>query len=489
MVRLFRDAPMRKRNNFPPLLCVLCLFISILFFLGCERGGWQEPGTSGRGGAGDVPPPSSDLLKSLENAFIAVSEKAIPSVVNISTTPKIKKQGAKKKPYYHNFLEELFPESPHGGETSLGSGLIISPKGYIISNEHVIKDAGEISVRLYDKREYSAKVVGVDPKTDIAVLKISADKNISPAKLGNSSTLKVGSWAVAVGNPFGLNSTVTVGVISAIGRTDIGVEAYEDFIQTDASINPGNSGGPLLNLSGEVIGIATAIISAGQGIGFAIPINLVKNISEQIIRTGTVRRGFIGVGIQNLTGPLAESFNIQGKEGVLVNNVFEDSPAMKGGIVRGDIILTFDGKPVESVGKFQRQVATSSVGKSAGIGILRGGKSLHITLIIGEMPSEGETFSLKEGNPDPFGLVVDNISPRDKKRMGIHGGVRVVSVAPGSPASEGGVRKGDLILHIGGKDIHDRSHYDRVITLLKTEVVSFLVKRKGRNVYLALKIR
>ncbi len=490
MVHPFRNADMKKGKIFPHRILVLCLLILNLFFLGCEKDGWKEPVTSREEKREAVTPQSLDLLKSLEQAFVSVSEEAIPSVVNISTTPKIKKPGtSKKRPFYHNFLEDLFPGAPPGGETSLGSGLIISRNGYIISNEHVIKDAGGITVRLYDKREYSAKVVGVDPKTDIAVLKISADENISPARLGDSSKLKVGNWAVAVGNPFGLNSTVTVGVISAIGRTDIGVEAYEDFIQTDASINPGNSGGPLLNLSGEVVGINTAIITAGHGIGFAIPINLVKNISQQIIRTGMVRRGFIGVGIQNLTRPLAESFNIPGKEGVLVNNVLENSPARKGGIMRGDIILTFNGKPVESVGKFQRQVATYEVGKRATLGILRKGKSLHVTLVIGEMPREGETFSSKEEPPDSVGLVIDDISPLDIKRMGISGGVRVESVAPGSPAFEGGVREGDVIIHIEGKDIHDSSHYERVIASLDKGVVSFLVKRKGRNVYLAVKIR
>ncbi len=469
------------------LLTLLVAWVLVFSIIGCEKGGVEGPGKLR--GEKATSTGQNEILAGLQGAFIHVAEEAIPSVVNISTTPKIKDSGkTKKKPFYHNFLEELFPGFPQGPETSLGSGLIISEEGYIVSNEHVIKDAGEITVRFYDKSEYRAKVVGVDPKTDIAVLKIPVGKHIHFAKLGDSSGLKVGQWAVAVGNPFGLSSTVTVGVISAIGRSDIGVEAYEDFIQTDASINPGNSGGPLLDISGDVIGINTAIISAGQGIGFAIPINLVKNITDQIIRTGTVRRGWLGVGIQNLTHSLAKSFGIPGQKGILVNNIIKESPAGKAGLKRRDIILSFNGEPVDSVKKFQKIVATYEVGKKAKLGVMRGKKRIRLDAVIGEMPLPTENFVFKETAPDRLGLAVANLSGSTMERLEIEGGVRVESVSPDSPGYEGGLREGDIIVDIGKVRIMNVEDYRRAVNPLEKGITSLLVLRRGRNVYLAISV-
>ncbi|MDH3259284.1 MAG: trypsin-like peptidase domain-containing protein, partial [Deltaproteobacteria bacterium] len=342
------DGRIIVKRSFSLFALPVLFALSLVLVSGCER--VKEWGSSEKK-SGEVAPRTPvtsgeyDVLRNMEKAFVEVANQAVPSVVNISTTPRIKKSDKPdKKPFYHEFFEDIFPMiPPHGSETSLGSGVIISDKGYIVTNDHVIRDSGEITVRLFDSSEYKAKIIGADPKTDIAVLKISAKEKLVPARLGDSSRLNVGQWAIAVGNPFGLNSTVTVGVISGKGRTDIGIETYEDFIQTDASINPGNSGGPLLNLEGEVIGINTAIISSGQGIGFAIPILLVKNIMEQIIKTGGVKRGWLGVGIQDLTGDLAASFGISDQLGILINSVFEGSPAEKAGIMRGDIVSAFDG--------------------------------------------------------------------------------------------------------------------------------------------------
>lgn len=432
----------------------------------------------------------TDVLKSMEQAFVKVANETVPSVVNISTTPKIKQTDKSvKKPFLHDFFEDIFPIFPHGSETSLGSGVIISEKGYIVTNEHVIRDAGEITVRLFDSNEYKAKVIGADSKTDIAVLKISAKRKFVPAKMGDSSILRVGQWAIAVGNPFGLNSTVTVGVISGKGRTDIGIETYEDFIQTDASINPGNSGGPLLNLDGEVIGINTAIISSGQGIGFAIPIMLVKSITEQIIKTGGVRRGWLGVGIQDLTGDLAASFGIGEQKGVLVNSVFEGSPAEKAGLLRGDIVFTFNGMPVTSVREFQRMVATYEVGKKANVDIMREGKKMSLVVVIADSPKESDIFSFKQPEADILGLVVGDIPEAIKRSIGITGGVRIEAVTPEAPAYLGGMRKEDIIIDLNRKKVKDMDDYRNIVESLgEGDVLSVLVLRKGRTIYLALKI-
>jgi Do/DeqQ family serine protease len=469
--------------------------LSLVLVSGCER--VKEWGSSEKK-SGEVAPRTPvtsgeyDVLRNMEKAFVEVANQAVPSVVNISTTPRIKKSDKPdKKPFYHEFFEDIFPMiPPHGSETSLGSGVIISDKGYIVTNDHVIRDSGEVTVRLFDSSEYKAKIIGADPKTDIAVLKISAKEKLVPARLGDSSRLNVGQWAIAVGNPFGLNSTVTVGVISGKGRTDIGIETYEDFIQTDASINPGNSGGPLLNLEGEVIGINTAIISSGQGIGFAIPILLVKNIMEQIIKTGGVKRGWLGVGIQDLTGDLAASFGISDQLGILINSVFEGSPAEKAGIMRGDIVSAFDGNPVRSVRHFQQLVATFEIGKKAKIEVIREGEKKTLVAIIADSPKESDTFSFKQPDIDILGLVVGNIPDVIRDSMGIEGGVRIEAVSPEAPAYEAGIRKEDIIIDLNRKKVHDINEYRKIIDALEVgDMLSVLVQRKGRTLYLALKIR
>ncbi|NIO17736.1 MAG: Do family serine endopeptidase [Deltaproteobacteria bacterium] len=475
------------------LLFLLSTAALLLVVSGCER--VKEPDTQKQATVGGGPGAAAavsdlDIIRSMEQAFVRVADDTVPSVVNISTTPKIKqKDTTEKKPFLHDFFEGIFPMIPHGAETSLGSGVVISDKGYIVTNEHVIRDAGEITIRLFDSSEYKARVIGADPKTDIAVLKVSAERKLVPAKLGDSSDLRVGQWAIAVGNPFGLNSTVTVGVISGKGRTDIGIETYEDFIQTDASINPGNSGGPLLNLDGEVIGINTAIISSGQGIGFAIPITLVKNITEQIIKTGGVRRGWLGVGIQDLTVDLAASFGIPQQVGVLINNIFAGSPAEKAGLLRGDIVFAFNGEPVNSVREFQRMVATYEVGKKASVDVMREGKKISLDAVIADSPKESDIFSFKDPEADVLGLVVGDIPESIKKSVGVTGGVRIEAVLPGAPAYLAGMRNEDIIIDLNRMKVGDVADYNKIIDSLEGgDVLSALVLRKGRTLYLALKI-
>jgi serine protease Do/serine protease DegQ len=295
-------------------------------------------------------------------------------------------------PLFKDFFEQFFGSGPgprgEFKQPSLGSGFIIDKKGDVLTNFHVVKGADEITVRLSSKKEYRGKVVGTDSKTDLAVVRFQPDSELTVATLGNSDALKVGEWAIAIGNPFGLDQTVTVGVISATGRSDVGITAYENFIQTDASINPGNSGGPLLNLRGEVVGINTAIVAAGQGIGFAIPVNMVKRVVGQLVERGKVVRGWLGVAVQPLTAELAQSLGARGTAGAVVASVYPGSPAADAGLRQGDLILTFGRTPVEDYHHLQRLVADSEVGKSIAVGLLRKKTPLDVTVRIAEMPGE-----------------------------------------------------------------------------------------------------
>src|SRR5262245_58722258 len=288
------------------------------------------------------------------------------------------------------FFERFFRRRPPREEgRSTGSGVIVDAQGYILTNNHVVENAGEVEVRLSDDRKFKATIVGRDPKTDLAVLKVDTAGTALPvAELGDSDKLRVGQWAIAIGNPFGLDRTVTVGIISATGRTKVGVATYEAFIQTDASINPGNSGGPLLNLEGRVIGINTAIVSSGQGIGFAIPINMVREVMNQLVSKGRVVRGWLGISIQDLTDDLAAGFGATGKGGVLVADVMKDSPAEGGGMKAGDIIVDFGGTPVKEVTELQKRVAAVQPGRNVPVTVLRDRRPTKLTVKIGEQPGE-----------------------------------------------------------------------------------------------------
>lgn len=341
--------------------------------------------------AGAVIPDRSTL--NIENAFVRVAEGVTPAVVNISTvgkgkSPRYSFRPFGNDPFFRDFFDRFFEGFPRAErQMSLGSGVIIDKGGYILTNHHVIKDADEITVKLANKKEYKSRVVGVDPKTDLAVIKVNAPEDLPVAILGDSDALKVGEWALAIGNPFGLDHTVTVGVISATGRSDVGIATYENFIQTDASINPGNSGGPLLNIQGEVIGINTAIIASGQGIGFAIPINMAKKVIGDLIKRGKVTRGWLGVGIQPLTPELAKSLGLSLEEGILVNRVMPKSPAEAAGLKEGDVITSVDGKKITDSRELQRMVAELEVGRMIELGLLRDGKPLSVKLKVGELPS------------------------------------------------------------------------------------------------------
>jgi Do/DeqQ family serine protease len=324
--------------------------------------------------------PPAELLAT-QRAFTEVSVKVTPAVVNIRAerVRAVPRLG----PLFDEFFGDLFrqPRVPQR-EQSLGSGFIISAEGMILTNAHVIEGAEQIKVYLADQRVFPGEVLGIDPKTDVAVLKVKSDQPLPVAVLGDSDRIRVGQWALAIGNPFGLDSTLTVGVVSATGRANVGIEDYEDFIQTDASINPGNSGGPLLNIYGEVVGINTAIVAAGQGIGFAIPINLAQQIARQLIATGKVTRGWLGVSIQPLDPALAETFGLQTVAGAVVTKVLPGSPAETAGVQRGDVLLSFAGKAVRGVRELQLLVASAPIGKGVPVEILRNGRRLSLTVTI-----------------------------------------------------------------------------------------------------------
>src|SRR5256886_10520111 len=335
------------------------------------------------------------VLRAMEDAFSAVADRGTPAVVHVST---VQKKGATGGPeegperfkefFGDEFYDRYFRRRPREDARATGSGVLVDPKGYILTNNHVIENAQDIIVRLSDQRKFTAKLVGRDPKTDIAVLKVDAPRPLPAAELGDSDHLRVGQWAIAIGNPFGLDRTVTVGIISATARTRVGVATYENFIQTDASINPGNSGGPLLNLDGKVIGINTAIVAAGQGIGFSIPINQAKDVMQQLITRGKVVRGWLGIVIQDLSDDLATSFGVTARAGVLVTDVMKAGPAETAGLRSGDVITELADGKITEVPDLQKRVAAHAPGESVTLTVVRDRRPMAVRITLGEMPSE-----------------------------------------------------------------------------------------------------
>ena len=428
----------------------------------------------------DVP---TDIL-STQKAFSNVSKKVTPSVVNISTVSRKKVV----QPFFemNPFFEDFFGAPQTRRDKSLGSGFLISKDGYIVTNDHVVRDAESIQVKLSNDKVYDAKVVGGDPKSDIAVIKISA-ADLPAAVLGDSDKLDVGQWAIAIGNPFGLDRTMTVGVISATGRTNMGIETYENFIQTDASINPGNSGGPLLNVYGEVIGINTAIVAAGQGIGFAIPINMAKPIFSQLIQKGSVSRGYMGVTIQPVTEELAQSFGLKHTKGALVNDIIKGSPADKAGIHQGDVITVLNGTEVKDPSHLQRLVAEAGIGKAARVTVFRDGKAVELSMTLASADTapkqrrEQSGGKQQGGEADLLGLVVEDSEQGE--------GVVVVDAARGGAAAEAGIRRGDLIVSINRKRVTNSADYARAIQSNRSGNLTVLVRRGDTSIYFALRAK
>jgi len=469
----------------------LLLVIAALTFLVFSGVAWSEPfWTTLKGGDRRRP------VSITNETFSQLAEKLKPAVVNISTTMVVKGQpffGGPPSPFgerdpFREFWEKFFGgEMPRERETrSLGSGVIINKEGYIVTNNHVVENAKEIVVMLHNEKDYKAQVVGRDKKTDLALIKIEAEGDLPVAPLGDSDKLEVGEWVLAIGNPFGLAETVTAGIVSAKGRV-IGAGPYDDFIQTDASINPGNSGGPLFNFWGEVVGINTAIIATGQGIGFAIPINLAKEILPQLKDRGRVTRGWLGVGIQRVTPELAESFGLKEAKGALVSQVFKDSPADKAGIRQGDIIIEFDGKKIEDFGDLSRIVASTPVGKAVTIKVFRGGQVISLETTVAEMeePKEVAVAPAKK----PLGITVQDITPEIAASLGLETtmGVVVAGVEPGAPAAKAGIRRSDVIIEVDRKPVKDVGEFDQAIEATKDqENVLFLIRRGESNLFIVV---
>jgi serine protease Do len=435
------------------------------------------------------------ILRSLEEAFTAVADRVTPAVVNVSTVPTRTAGGAEEGERFREFFgeelyERYFRRRPREDARASGSGVIVDPKGYILTNNHVIENARDITVRLSDSRKLPAKLVGRDPKTDLAVLKVDAPGPLPAAELGDSDALRVGQWAIAIGNPFGLDRTVTVGIVSATARNRVGLTTYENFIQTDASINPGNSGGPLLNLDGRVIGINTAIVATGQGIGFSIPINEARMVMSQLIARGRVVRGWLGVVIQDVTDELSSSFGVGERQGVLVADVMRGSPAESAGVRPGDVVVEFGGVPVREVPDLQRRAAGVAPGQSVALRVVRDGKPVSVTVLIGEMPTDETAVSAVEPQAERFGLQVEPLAPDAAARLGLPSGrgVVVTDVAPGSPADRAGLRRADVVLEVNRRPVIDTAELGRALAALKPgdSVLVYVHRAAAGNQYVVL---
>ena len=451
------------------------------------------------------------VLKQLDDAFIQVAEKVKPAVVNISSTKKEAVSSSdgsqemdpffKNHPFKDFFGDEFFKRfkkgpgegkgiQPHG----MGSGVIVSPEGLILTNAHVVKDADEIKVTVSDKRSYDAKVVGIDVESDIAVVKIDAT-GLPIATLGDSGKLQVGEIVFAIGNPFGLNRTVTSGIVSATGRTNVGIIDYEDFIQTDAAINPGNSGGPLVNIDGEVIGINTAIASRSggyQGIGFAIPSSSAKLIMDDLVKEGKVKRGLLGVNIQDMNEALSKSFGRKDSEGALVSQVVEGSPAEKAGIKAGDIILKFNDNVVKGAAHLKNLVGKEKPGASANMSVYRDNKTLEIPVKIAErtqkaLASSGATDSPGETSND-LGIQIEKVPASVSSKMGLKDGegLLVKDIASDGAGAKIGLRAGDVILEIDGTAVSGMDEFKKAVsTAKKNKVIRLMIQRGSAKIFLA----
>ncbi len=459
-------------------------------------------------------PPKEKAIEVLpaDQVFVKIAKAVTPAVVNISTTRIIKNnnsgQGGQGFPFNDPLFRRFFGEgdnSPHRRgvpqqpqsrkEQSLGSGVIVTSDGLIVTNNHVVEEASEIKVLLEDKREFKATLVGRDKKSDIAVIRIDAT-DLATVPWSNSDNLQVGEYVAAVGNPFGLNQTVTMGIISAIGRANVGIADYEDFIQTDAAINPGNSGGALVNLRGELIGINTAIFTRSggyMGVGFAVPSNMVRSVMDSLVATGKVTRGWLGVSIQDVTPALAKEFGLKDAKGSLVTDIMPDSPAAKSDLKRGDVVVFFTGQEIDNSSHLRNMVARTRVGTKASVKIIRDRKEKEIFVTLSEQPKEvAQKGEEVENTPEAsaLGILVHEITPEMAEQFDLNikeKGVIVVQVEPGSVAEEAGLREGDLVIEINRKVVSDLKSYERLFSKIKKgDSVLFLINRQGNRFYITL---
>ncbi len=441
-------------------------------------------------------------LDEQSKVFASVAYKVTPAVVHVSVTKKVATRDPMQDFFGDEFFRRFFEDNPRfrspnpdqegtPQQRGLGSGMIVdATRGYILSNNHVVKDADEVIVKLADRREFKAKVIGADEKTDIAVIQIDAP-NLVQAPLGNSDDVMVGQWVLAIGNPFGLTQTVTAGIISAKGRANVGIVEYEDFIQTDAAINPGNSGGPLVNLRGEIIGVNTAIASqtgGNMGIGFAVPINMARNIMEQLISNGKVRRGWLGVRLQEVTPEIAQAFKLRQNQGVLISEIIKDSPADRAGLKEGDVIIAFDGSAAITIHQLRNQVATTPIGKRIRLEIIRDGRNISLDIVLGDLEKAQQSLESEdidiEGQSEvleDLGIVLREITPElvSQYRLRIKSGVVITEVKPNSIARRQGISEGSVIQQINQINIRNLSDVRAALQKESSYIILRLATRFG----------
>jgi serine protease Do len=478
----------KKSSSFLVTISAATVILLCLAAGGPQRTAWAQDSA--------VSPASREFLGKMSQALSEVAEVARPSVVNISTTTTVTMQGNPfgdffNDPMFRRFFGEGQAHPRKFKQAALGSGVIVSKDGYILTNNHVIRNADEIKVILYDKREFKGKVIGADPKTDIAVVKIDA-KDLPAIKIGESRSLKPGDVVIAIGNPFALSQTITMGIVSATGRSNVGISAYEDFIQTDAAINPGNSGGALVNTNGELVGINTAIFSTSggyMGIGFAIPSDMANAVAQSILKYGKVIRGWIGISIQDLTPELAKSLTISQEQGALITDVMKNSPAEKAGMKRGDLIVAYDGQAVDNATALRNMAANTAPGKEVDVKVLREGKEVMLKIVIGEMP-EAKVAKTTEHNNALTGVSVQEVTPAERDALGLPNNVKGVIVAEMSETSpaNGVLAKNDVIVEIDRKEVRGVKDYEQLVSKIGPhEGVLLLIYRNGGYIYVTIK--
>jgi serine protease Do len=451
----------------------------------------------------------SALAREAPASFADLAEKLLPAVVNIATSQTIADDNAgdqELQDFFKNFFERQGREAPPRRATSLGSGFIIDAAGYIVTNNHVIADADEIKVRLHDEREFTAKIIGRDLKTDLALLKVETNEPLPALEWGDSDVTRIGDWVLAIGNPFGLGGSVTAGIVSARQR-DINSGPYDEFLQTDAAINSGNSGGPMFSMDGQVIGINTAIISPSGGsigIGFAVPSSIARNVIQQLRDFGRMRRGWLGVRIQTLTDELAEGLGRKDANGALVAEVTGGGPADKAGIEQGDVILSFAGQPIDEMRRLPRVVAETPIGKTVDVVLWRKGKEKTVQAVVGELeeeeaaaaeaPGTGDVPKPGSGRVELLGLTVAGIDDAMREKLGIEAdaeGVVVVEVDPSGPAAEKGMTPGDVIVEVDQQAVASPDDVMAQVKKAKAadhRVVTILVYRQGDYEWVALRL-
>ncbi len=448
------------------------------------------------------PLPSGEM--SFSNGFAPVVERVRPAVANVSSTKIIRSvEGGPMAPFFADpFLRQFFGEGfwpqfkvpREQRERSLGSGVVVSPDGYLLTNNHVVEGAKEIEIYLSDQRQLKAKIIGTDRKTDVAVVKVDA-KNLPVLVVGDSSRVRVGDFVLAAGDPFGIGQTFTMGIVSATGRGGLGIEEYEDFIQTDAAINPGNSGGALVNVRGELIGINTAIISGSgggnQGIGFAVPMNMARQVMDQILKHGKVIRGWLGVVVQPVTPAMAKAFGLKEPRGALIGDVTPNSPAAQGGLLRGDVVLELDGKPIADSRDLSLKIAESSPGMVVKMKIIRNTAERELSVRLGEMPAQAARGGEEGGGEGGAlqGLSVDELAPQIARQLGLPArtkGVVITEVQPGSLAGEAGLRSGDVIQEVNHRQVSSVAEFEGAVREAGNQPLLLLINRRGNTLFIVV---